>query len=65
MSHDLETKLCAGCGAEILLAPVIQGDREYCCEDCLNALPCECAKQQEWAAEQRADTRATEPSGPY
>ncbi len=34
---------CDGCGAEIVVAPVVKGNMMHCCEDCAEGLPCECA----------------------
>jgi hypothetical protein len=47
MVHYSDMLRCDGCGAEILLAPVIQGERKYCCEDCAAGRPCQCAERQD------------------
>ncbi len=48
MSKFQESVICEGCGAEITWSPVNKQDRLYCCEDCSNGLPCDCATRQEW-----------------
>jgi hypothetical protein len=34
---------CDRCGAEIVGAPVMRGDRRHCCQDCADGFPCDCA----------------------
>ncbi|MBN1265704.1 MAG: hypothetical protein JXA25_09440 [Anaerolineales bacterium] len=34
---------CSGCGAEIVGAPVLLNGQVYCCMDCAEGKPCECA----------------------
>jgi hypothetical protein len=58
MFHYPDTIRCDGCGAELLLAPVIQGERSYCCEDCAAGRPCPCAERQD-----RDDERRARPGG--
>lgn len=40
--HD--TLWCDGCGVEIRWKPVVQGQRSYCCNRCLNGEVCDCAE---------------------
>ena len=54
MFHYFDTIRCDGCGAEIFLAPVIQSERNYCCEDCAAGRPCQCAERQTGDDERRA-----------
>jgi hypothetical protein len=51
-----EILFCDGCGVEILLAPVVQEQREYCCEDCAQVLPCHCGERLELDEQRRAST---------
>jgi hypothetical protein len=53
MTRYLDTIWCDGCGAEITWSPVVYGEREYCCEDCRQGLPCECGDRQDFADERR------------
>jgi hypothetical protein len=53
MVHILDSIRCDGCGVEIFLAPVIQGERHYCCEDCAAGRPCQCGKRQDRDDERR------------
>jgi hypothetical protein len=47
MSKFQDSLICDGCGAEITWSPVVRTNRHYCCEDCSNGLPCDCAARQE------------------
>lgn len=38
---------CDGCGVEILWSPVIVGNRDHCCQDCADGLPCRCGERME------------------
>ena len=33
---------CDGCGAEILGAPHVVGELNYCCMDCFHGISCDC-----------------------
>ena len=54
MTNYPDTVQCDGCGAEVFLAPVMRGERIYCCEDCANNRPCHCAERQEDDEDRRA-----------
>lgn len=56
MFHYPDTIRCDGCGAEILLTPVVEGERKYCCEDCAQGRPCLCVEPQDRDDERRAQT---------
>jgi hypothetical protein len=43
MTTPNETIFCTNCGVEIAWLPVLKDGRPYCCQDCLDSLPCECA----------------------
>jgi hypothetical protein len=47
MSNIEQTVFCNGCGVEITWAPIVKGNRRYCCEDCLVGRGCECATRQD------------------
>lgn len=47
MACYLDTVWCDGCGVEILWSPVIMRTHDYCCENCLTGLPCECGARQD------------------
>ena len=49
-----ETLYCDGCGVEILLAPVVKEQRQYCCEDCARGIPCKCGERMELDERRRA-----------
>lgn len=40
------TLWCDGCGIEIRWVPRVSDNAVYCCEDCLNGLPCECDENE-------------------
>lgn len=50
---------CDGCGVEINWAPVVAGDRYYCCEDCRQNRPCSCGDRMELDDERRESPNAT------
>ena len=62
MSHSSDIVRCDGCGAEIFLAPVMRGERIYCCEDCADDRPCHCADQQEYGEERRTSAESDSPA---
>ena len=43
MDKEKEDIFCTNCGVEITWLPLILDSRAYCCQDCLDHLPCECA----------------------
>jgi len=47
MSRTEDIVYCDGCGVEITWAAVVKGGRDYCCEDCLNGIPCDCGERME------------------
>jgi hypothetical protein len=61
MSKFQESIICVGCGAEITWGPLLKQEQPYCCEDCSNGLPCECATRQEWDPEGQPTTSASAP----
>ncbi len=61
MSKFQESVMCDGCGAEIRWSPITKAGRSYCCEDCSNGLPCDCATRQEPDEEGYASASSTTP----
>ena len=53
-----DTFFCDGCGAEILLAPVMKERHEYCCEDCAQGYECKCGERMELDETGRRDRGA-------
>ena len=47
MSKQKNTIWCDGCGEEITWVPLIKNGCHYCCQDCLDGLPCQCYR---WSA---------------
>ncbi len=43
MNSEWTEVYCSGCGAEIIGAPVFKDSQYYCCEDCAEGKPCDCA----------------------
>ena len=58
MTLHESTVWCDGCGVEILWAALIVDERHYCCENCLEGLPCTCGERQEFDEERRAASGA-------
>lgn len=58
-----ESVWCDGCGTEITWAPVIEGKRRYCCQDCQNGLPCRCGDRLD-SDEERRDSKTSSPDLP-
>jgi hypothetical protein len=54
MTQSNDTIWCDGCGVEILWAPLVVDERYYCCEACLEGVPCACGERMEMADERRA-----------
>ena len=53
MSDIERTIFCSGCGVEITWAPIIKGERRYCCQDCMHGRGCECASRQDLEDDRR------------
>ena len=47
MARSENVVWCDGCGVEITWAPLIDQQRDYCCEECYQGLPCHCAERLE------------------
>ncbi len=62
MSMIENVAICDGCGVEIQIAPVVVGERLYCCQDCLEGRGCDCGARLELDDERRSD--GTQTSGP-
>jgi len=43
MKRVQDVLYCSGCGAEIPGAPVVLDNQDYCCRDCAEGRPCDCA----------------------
>ena len=54
MNWNIKTQFCAGCGVEISVGAVVYKGKIYCCQDCLEGRPCDCAERME-IEEQRTD----------
>jgi len=54
MTRQYDTRWCNGCGVEILWAPLINDHRDYCCQDCLDGLPCTCGQRMDMDKGRRA-----------
>jgi hypothetical protein len=48
-----ETVWCDGCGVEITWGPQVAGKHNYCCQECLQGLPCRCGERMELEDERR------------
>jgi hypothetical protein len=48
------------CGVEILCSPLIVDSRAYCCQDCLEGRPCDCAERMQ--LDERRSTEGGEPT---
>ncbi len=42
MSRNGNTIWCDGCGEEIRWVPLMKDDCHYCCQVCVDGLPCDC-----------------------
>ncbi len=40
--RNIDGMICDGCGVEIAWAPVVQGEKIYCCQSCAQGRACEC-----------------------
>lgn len=58
MSRYTNTIWCDGCGVEITWGPRVEGERHYCCQDCLDGLPCKCGERMELDERRRAGGEA-------
>ncbi len=47
MSRIENTIWCDGCGEEISWVPLMSGGHHYCCQNCLDGLPCKCYQWSE------------------
>jgi len=63
MTRTQETVWCDGCGVEILCAPVVLEERDYCCRDCLEGLACKCGERMELDEERRDDAQSVPAAG--
>jgi len=66
MSTIEQTIFCSGCGAEITWAPIIKGNRRFCCQDCLTGKGCKCGSRQDLDDDgrgQRAISTTSIPTG--
>ena len=61
MSKFEDSIICDGCGAEIRWSPITRLGRNYCCEDCSNGLPCDCATRQDQDEEGYSTASSTSP----
>jgi hypothetical protein len=59
MKTPNETIYCTNCGVEIAWLPVLKDGYSYCCQDCFDGLPCDCAGILE-LDEDRSGTRQTD-----
>jgi hypothetical protein len=55
MPETEDVVYCDGCGVEITWAAVVKGRRVYCCEDCLNGIPCDCGERLEIEDDRRGE----------
>lgn len=53
-----DTIFCDGCGIELYMAPVMVGQKYYCCKDCSECRECDCGARQEFEDERRESTSA-------
>lgn len=53
MDRNRDTVWCDGCGVEILWAPMVADERDYCCRDCSRGLACDCGEPMELEEERR------------
>jgi hypothetical protein len=63
MVKRTETIICDGCGVEITWSPIVVNDRQYCCIDCSQGLPCTCGERMEEEDEYRNSPAAMFESG--
>lgn len=49
------TLFCDGCGVEVIWAPVVSGNRYYCCQDCRDGLECSCGERMEFEDERSGE----------
>lgn len=47
MSRLKNTIWCDGCGEKISWTPLINDECHYCCQSCLEGLPCKCYRLSE------------------
>ena len=54
MSHIEGMIYCDGCGVEFSWSPIISGEYNYCCQDCLEGRQCGCGERLEMEENRRA-----------
>ncbi len=55
MSRTKNTIWCDGCGEEISWVPLMHKGHHYCCQNCLEGLPCQCYRWSELDLSRRAE----------
>ncbi|HLF90461.1 MAG TPA: hypothetical protein VI451_16045 [Anaerolineales bacterium] len=63
MSNIEQTIFCDGCGVEIFWGPVVKGNKQYCCQDCLAGRPCQCGERQEMEDDRLSRSTPSYPPG--
>ena len=53
MARLENTIWCDGCGVEITWIPVVHDRRDYCCQQCLAGIHCECDELVELGEDRR------------
>ncbi len=59
MSRTKNTIWCDGCGEEITWAPLMKEGCHYCCQDCIDGLPCNCYRWSEMDLSRRDEENRT------
>jgi len=54
MSRLENTIWCDGCGVEITWMPVVRNQQDYCCQQCLVGIHCECDERQDVDEDRRS-----------
>jgi hypothetical protein len=60
MSKSRASIICDGCGAEFTWRPFTKLSLNFCCEDCADGLPCDCATRQ--VPDEEVRTTISEPA---
>ena len=60
MSRTKNTIWCDGCGEEITWVPLMKEGCHYCCQDCLDDLPCKCYRWSEMDLSRRDEESSTD-----
>lgn len=65
MARIEDTIRCDNCGVEITWGPIVKHAYDYCCQDCMQGLPCGCGERMEQEDDRRAgaSTPASIPGG--